>query len=64
MNDAKSLSIALSAVQFAMWELRLYLDTHPEDIGALKLYNKYEDKYKKCLKYFSKKRIFYVFFIF
>lgn len=55
MNDTKSLSIALSAVQFAMWELRLYLDTHPEDIGALKLYNKYEDKYYLLKDEYEKK---------
>lgn len=45
MSDMKNLSTNLSAVQFAMWELHLYLDTHPEDISALKLYNKYEEKY-------------------
>lgn len=47
MKDNSSLSLTLSAVQFAMWELHLYLDTHPEDISALKLYNKYEEKYLK-----------------
>ena len=47
MKDGNSLSITLSAVQFAMWELHLYLDTHPEDIGALKLHSKYEEKYLK-----------------
>ncbi len=47
MSDMKNMSTALSAIQFAMWELHLYLDTHPEDISALKLYNKYEEKY--CL---------------
>ena len=47
MKDGNSLSITLSAVQFAMWELHLYLDTHLEDIGALKLHRKYEEKYLK-----------------
>ena len=47
MKDGNSLSITLSAVQFAMWELHLYLDTHLEDIGALKLHSKYEEKYLK-----------------
>lgn len=47
MKDGNSLSITFSAVQFAMWELHLYLDTHPEDIGALKLHSKYEEKYLK-----------------
>lgn len=55
MKDMKSLSITLSAIQFAMWELHLYLDTHPEDISALKLYNKYEDKYKVCKEEYEQK---------
>lgn len=33
----------LDAVQFAMWELHLYLDTHPDDLSALSLYKKYEE---------------------
>ena len=35
----------LSAAQFAMWELHLYLDTHPEDVCALALHKKYSQKY-------------------
>lgn len=46
MSEMNNLSGTLCAVQFAMWELHLYLDTHPEDIGALRMYNKYEEKYK------------------
>lgn len=45
MKDMNNMRTTLSAVQFAMWELHLYLDTHPEDISALKMYNKYEEKY-------------------
>lgn len=33
----------LDAAQFAMWELHLYLDTHPDDLRALSLYKKYEE---------------------
>ena len=29
------------AVPFATWELRLYLDTHPNDTCALELYRKF-----------------------
>ena len=39
----------LDAVQFAMWELHLYLDTHPDDFAALSLYKKYEEKNEKRL---------------
>ena len=53
MNDKRNMSTQLSAIQFAMWELHLYLDTHPEDISALKLYNKYEEKYCVLLDEFE-----------
>lgn len=46
MNDITSLSSTLSAIQFAMWELHLYLSSHPDDISALKLYSRYEERYK------------------
>lgn len=39
------LSNNLSAVEFAMWDLHLYLDTHPGDLNAVGLYNKYYKKY-------------------
>ena len=37
----------LSASQFAMWELHMYLDTHPTDKEAMSLYRKYENKTKQ-----------------
>ena len=33
------------AVRFAMWDLHLYLDTHPGDLAAVGLYNKQYKKY-------------------
>lgn len=39
----------IDAVQFAMWELHLYMDTHPEDLAALSLYKKYEEKNEKLV---------------
>ena len=41
----------LSEVQvlaFAVQELALYLDTHPEDLEALELYRQYQELYRKC----------------
>ena len=35
----------LSAGEFALWDLHLYLDTHPGDLAAVGLYNKYYKKY-------------------
>ena len=43
------LSQQIDAVQFAMWELHLYLDTHPDDISALALFKKYEEKSEKLV---------------
>jgi len=45
MNKAE-LTQKLSAVEFAMWDLHLYLDTHPGDLSAVGLYNKYYKQYR------------------
>ena len=56
--NSKMLLDKISAVEFAMWELHLYLDTHPEDLESVKLYNSYKEK-RDCLvdefesKYYS-----------
>ncbi len=55
MKDMNNMKNAMSAVQFAMWELHLYLDTHPQDLSALKMYNKYEEKYEAMLKEYESK---------
>ncbi len=34
----------LSAAQFAMYELRLFLDTHPDNADALAMLEKYQSK--------------------
>lgn len=34
----------LSAMQFAMWEMREFLDTHPNCPDAKALYNAYKEK--------------------
>ena len=44
MNARESLLRQLSANQFAMWELHVYLDTHPMDKDALAMYKNYKDK--------------------
>lgn len=44
MND-KTLLATLSAVDFSMFDLQLYLDTHPLDTSALSLYNQYKQSY-------------------
>lgn len=43
--NKNELARSFSAAQFAMWDLHLYLDTHPADLAAVGLYNKYYKKY-------------------
>ena len=45
MNKKEKLLRSLSSVQFALWELHMYLDTHPNDMEAITLHEKYEKKY-------------------
>jgi len=42
----KNLKNSFLAVKFALWDLHLYLDTHPGDLGALALCKKYDAKYQ------------------
>ena len=37
------------AIRFAMWDLHLYLDTHPDDEEKLCLLNSYKEKYASML---------------
>lgn len=41
MIGTNSLACRLSAVKFAMWELHLYLDTHPNDCEMTELWKEY-----------------------
>jgi spore coat protein JB len=45
MNDKQKLLQKIRSVDFAMWELHIFLDTHPNDTDALSLYNKYQKKH-------------------
>ncbi len=46
----------LQALNFAIQELALYLDTHREDKEALELYRDYQNMYVRCKDEFLKKR--------
>ena len=43
----------LQALSFAIQELALYLDTHPDDSEALELYREYQKKYHKGMMTYS-----------
>ena len=45
----------LQALGFAVQELALYLDTHPEDMEALELYRNYQNRLHKCSMEYSEK---------
>ena len=40
----------LSAAQFALYELRLFLDTHKDDKEALSMFEKYQSKFDALKK--------------
>lgn len=44
----------LQALNFAIQELALYLDTHREDREALELYRNYQQMYERCREEFKK----------
>ena len=48
MNRAQAMR-KLQAARFALWEMHLYLDTHPEDLEAIAAYKKAEAKYNVLL---------------
>jgi spore coat protein JB len=45
MQSREDLIMQLSLTGFAMDDIRLFLDTHPEDTRAIGLYNEYAAKY-------------------
>lgn len=44
MNEAAILRNRISAMQFAAWELHLFLDTHPDNMEALAKQQEYSEK--------------------
>ncbi len=42
MTDRETLLRKLSSAQFALWELHLHLNTHPDDSEALRMHDQYE----------------------
>ena len=43
----------IMALRFAIWDLHLYLDTHPDDDEMLCLLNSYKEKYAAMLPEFE-----------
>ncbi len=56
MNNEQSMQLRrLSSVQFALVELNLFLDTHPDNQDALKMFNAYKAKYETMLRAYEQK---------
>ncbi|MBR3594418.1 MAG: spore coat protein CotJB [Clostridia bacterium] len=49
-NEREKQLRRLSSVHFALVELNLFLDTHPHDEEALKMFNSYKMKYEALLR--------------
>ena len=46
MSEQEMMLRKLSSYEFACWEMRCYLDTHPSDKEAFKMHEEYLKKYK------------------
>ena len=55
MNERDKLLKKLSAAQFAVWELHLYLDTHPCDKSAVELCQKHTEEAEALQQEYVKK---------
>ena len=55
MNNREKMMRNLAAAKFTLWEIHLYLDTHPEDIAMISAYKKYESKYMMILHEYEEK---------
>ena len=55
MKTRKEMLLRLSAIQFAAWELHIYLDTHPDDSAANVRYRELEAQYQQLLAEFEDK---------
>ena len=51
----QKLLLRLSAANFGVLEMREFLDTHPNDVDALALYNKYHTKYSALKKEYEER---------
>ena len=55
MNNKNEMLRKLSQTQFVLWEIHLYLDTHPWDLQMVEAHGKAEAKYKVLLNEYEDK---------
>lgn len=54
MSEHENLLLKLSSAQFALWELHLYLDTHPTSREAMTACEKYKKQYSELKALYEK----------
>ena len=54
MNQKEQMLRDIGIVSFALVDLALYLDTHPNDCKAMEYFNHYNRIYRQLVKEFSK----------
>ncbi len=55
MNEQSMMVRKLASSDFAIWELHMYLDTHPEDQLALEKLREHEEKRQELLALYESK---------
>lgn len=55
MNEEQALRRRISAIQFACWELHLFLDTHPNNCDAARKLEEYRKQLKQLTEEFQEK---------
>ncbi len=55
MSEKEAMRRRLSAMQFAMWELHLFLDTHPNNCDAVRKQEEYRARAEALKKEYEEK---------
>lgn len=54
-NERQRLLMEVQKNGFALWDLNLYLNTHPTDRNVMMLFDKYRNSYKKAMELYQSK---------
>jgi len=54
-NERQRMLLEVQKYGFAMWDLNLYLNTHPTDRNVMMLFNQYRNSYKKAVEDYQNK---------
>lgn len=54
-NERENLLLDIQKYSFAMWDLNLYLNTHPTDKEVIRLFEEYRIKYREALNRYENK---------